>query len=81
MMNDAKNYVQNIPQIEKFRSEFIALSMKSVTEESKKYKDALDMLMKERAKVYLAHRMGMNVDHDPSNIKDIKHITEMAEFQ
>jgi len=81
MMNDIKNYGQNIPQIEKFRSELIALAMKSVNDESKKYKDALDMLMRERAKVYLMHRVGKNVNHDPSDVKDIKHIMEMNEYK
>ena len=58
IMDDPSNYGVNNPAIQKFRAEFIALAAKSVKQEVQKYSEALDSLMRERIKVFLAHRHG-----------------------
>ena len=82
MDDDKNNYGRNSAPVQKFRAEFIALAEQSVKEEAKKYAEALDALMKERAKIYLLHReIQENVDMSPENNKDIQHIVKMTEYK
>ena len=81
-MDDKENYGTNKVPVQKFRQEFIALATQSVKEEAKKYGEALDALMKERAKIYLLHRKHKDtVDMSPENNKDIQHIVSMTEYK